>query len=45
LKKLIVTMPEKILYGTEYKAVPRPAIYLKDLMVTYDPPEKAFVVE
>ncbi len=45
LKKLIVTMPEKILYGTEYKAVPRPAIYLKDLMVTYDPPEKAFPVE
>ncbi len=44
-KKLIITIPEKILYLTEYKAVPRQEIYLKDLMVTYQPPEIAFRAE
>lgn len=44
-KKLIITIPEKILYLTEYKAVPRQEIYLKDLMVTYQTPEEAFKAE
>ena len=43
--RLILTQPEKILYGTEYKAVGRPEIYLKELSVTYEPPEKAFCAE
>ncbi len=42
-KKLIVELPEKALQLTNYSAVPRAEIYLKDLMVTYDAPEKAFV--
>lgn len=45
LKKLILTLPEKVLHLTRYAPVPRQEIYLKDLMVTYDPPEKAFVAE
>lgn len=40
-KKLIVTMPEKVLSLTEFKPVERPEIYLKDLMVTYEPVETA----
>jgi hypothetical protein len=42
-KKLIVELPEKVLHLTEYVPVARPEIYVKDLTVTYDPPEKAFV--
>ncbi len=42
LKKLIVELPEKTLHLTSYAPVPRPEIYLKDLMVTYDAPAKAF---
>jgi hypothetical protein len=42
LKKLIVELPEKTLQITNYAPVPRAEIYLKDLMVTYDAPEKAF---
>ena len=42
-KKLIVELPEKVLRFTDYSPVPRPEIYVKDLTVTYDPPEKAFV--
>jgi len=42
-RKLIVTIPEKALHLKDYRAVPRQEIYLKDLMVTYEPPEKAFV--
>jgi len=42
-RKLIITLPEKMLYLTEYGPVPRSEIYLKDLMVSYRPPEKAFV--
>jgi hypothetical protein len=42
-RKLIVVLPEKALHLREYRAVPRPEIYLKDLMVTYEPPEVAFV--
>jgi hypothetical protein len=45
LTRLILTIPEKVLTGTVYAAVPRPEIYLKDLMVTYDPPEVAFTAE
>ncbi|HOK80936.1 MAG TPA: hypothetical protein PK354_08805 [bacterium] len=44
-KKLIITIPEKILYLTEYKPVQRQEIYIKDLMVTYQPPEMAFKAE
>jgi hypothetical protein len=40
--KLIVELPEKTLQFTKYAPVPRLEIYLKDLMVTYDPPDKAF---
>jgi len=42
-KKLIVELPEKTLRFTTFEPVPRPEIYVKDLMVTYDSPEKAFV--
>ena len=28
-----------------YTPVPRPAVYLKDLMITYEPPEKAFMAD
>lgn len=41
-RKLIVALPEKALHLREYRAVPRPEIYLKDLLVTYQPPEVAF---
>ena len=44
-KKLIITIPEKALYLKDYRAVPRQEIYLKDLTVTYRPPEEAFVAE
>jgi len=43
--KLIITMPEKILKLTQYKKVKREAIYIKDLMVTYEVPEKAFTAQ
>jgi hypothetical protein len=45
LTRLILTMPEKVLYGTTYAPVARPEIYLKDLMVTYDPVDVAFPAE
>ena len=44
-KKLVFTLPEKVLYFTDYKPVSRQEIYVKDLMATYTPPEKAFVAE
>ena len=44
-KKLIITMPEKILKLTKYAPVKRKEIYVKDLMVTYETPEKAFKAE
>jgi len=44
-KKLIVELPEKVLHMTNYAAVPRPEIYLKDLLVTFDAPDKAFAAE
>ncbi|MEO6785148.1 MAG: hypothetical protein ABI318_03355, partial [Chthoniobacteraceae bacterium] len=42
-KKLIVELPEKALCLTKFAPVPHPDIYVKDLMVTYEPPERAFV--
>ena len=42
-KKLIIELPEKTLHLTEHAPPVRKEIYLKDLMVTYDPPDKAFV--
>jgi len=44
-KKLVVTLPEKVLQLTEYAPVSRPEIYLKDLMVSYEPPDVAFAAE
>jgi hypothetical protein len=44
-KKLIVELPEKVLHVKDYAAAPRQAVYLKDLLVTYEPPEKAFTAE
>jgi hypothetical protein len=44
-KKLILELPEKTLVLTTYAAVPRPEIYLKDLQVTHEPPERAFAAE
>ena len=41
-KKLIVELPEKTLHLMTSAPVPRAEIYVKDLMVTYEPPEKAF---
>jgi len=43
--RLIIALPEKVLHFTEYAPVPRPEIYLKDLMVTYRPPEQAGAAE
>jgi len=40
LTKLAITIPEKALHLTEYRAVPRKEIYLKDLVVTYAPVAK-----
>ncbi len=39
-KKLIVTIPEKILYVKDYISVPRQEIYFKDLLATYEPVEE-----
>lgn len=44
-KKLMIELPEKVLYMTNYVAAPRQQVYLKELIVTYEPPEKAFVAE
>jgi hypothetical protein len=44
-RRLILELPEKVLYLTELVPPPRPEIYLKDLLVTYRPPEEAFVAE
>ena len=41
-RKLIITLPEKVLHVRDYAPVPRPEIYLKDLLVTYVPPAEAF---
>ncbi|MBM4047327.1 MAG: hypothetical protein FJ279_19655 [Planctomycetes bacterium] len=44
-KKLVITLPENVLRFRDYAPVPRQAIHLKDLRVTYEPPEKAFQAE
>lgn len=43
--KLVITMPEKVLYLTQYIPPPRYEIYLKDLMAIYNPVEKVFAGE
>ncbi len=43
--RLIIETPQKVLKGTEFKPIARAEIYLKELMVTYRPPEQAFVAE
>jgi hypothetical protein len=43
--RLILETPQKVLRMKEFKPVARKDIYLKDLMVTYRPPEEAFVAE
>jgi hypothetical protein len=45
LTRLIVETPQKVLRMKKYEPVERSQIYLKDLMVTYRPPEEAFVAE
>ena len=44
-KKLIITLRENVLHLKDYGPVPRQEVYLKDLMVTYRPPEEAFAAE
>jgi hypothetical protein len=44
-KKLVLTMPENVLHLTEYAPPPRAEIYLKDLLVTYEPAETVFAGE
>jgi hypothetical protein len=44
-KRLVVTMPEKVLYGTQYAAPRQYAIRLKDLVALYEPVEKVFAGE
>jgi len=41
--KLIIELPEKALHLTSHAPVPRAEIYMKDLMVTHESPEKVFV--
>lgn len=38
--KLIIELPEKVLYLNKLITVPRPAIYLKGLQATYEPVQK-----
>jgi hypothetical protein len=45
LTRVIVETPQKVLRVKKFEPVARPEIYLKDLMVTYRPPEEAFVAE
>ncbi len=40
--RLIITLPERVLRFRDYEPVARQEIYLRDLMVTYLPPEEAF---
>jgi hypothetical protein len=44
-KRLVVTMPENVLYGTHYPAPKRYDIQLKDLMALYEPVEQVFAGE
>lgn len=44
-KKLIVTIPEKVLKFRDYTPVPRQEIYLKNLAVMFATPEQAFRTE
>ncbi len=44
-KRLILEMPEKMLYLTSLATPARREIYLKDLLVTYRPAEEAFSAE
>lgn len=44
-KRLVVTMPEKVLYGTQYAAPQSYEVRLKDLMALYEPVEKVFAGE
>lgn len=44
-KRLIITLPEKVLRFKSFAPIKKQEIYLKDLTVTFDPPEKAFVAE
>jgi hypothetical protein len=44
-KRLVVTMPEKVLHGTQYAAPRHYDIRLKNLVAMYDPVEKVFAGE
>lgn len=44
-QRLVLELPEKVLHLTSLVPPSRPEIHLKDLTVTYRPPEEAFVAE
>jgi hypothetical protein len=44
-KRLVVTMPEKVLYGTQYAPPRNYEIQLRDLVALYEPVEKVFAGE
>ncbi len=44
-RKLVVTMPEKVLYGTDWRPLRHPRIGVSTLQVTYVPAEEAFIGE
>jgi len=44
-RKLILTIPEKVLYLTRYEPVKKQEIYLQALSATYVPPDEAFAGE
>ena len=44
-RRLVVTMPEKVLYGTRYAPPARYDIRLKNLVALYEPVEKVFAGE
>jgi hypothetical protein len=44
-RRLVVTMPEKVLYGTQYIAPRHYTVRFKDLVAMYEPIEKVFAGE
>ena len=44
-KRLVVTVPEKVLYGTRYAPPRQYEIRLRDLVAMYEPVEKVFAGE
>jgi hypothetical protein len=44
-RRLVITMPQKVLYGTQYTVPLNHEIRLQDLVAMYEPAEKVFVGE